>query len=109
VKVWWPLGNGYAKLGDLKSAIPIYRQVLQMNPNFAQGWTNLGVLLQFSGDIQGAQAYGRGQALGDSLAGQDAVQLQADLRAEAQQRAQDQSTIARGMQAAHMLEYMHMY
>jgi tetratricopeptide (TPR) repeat protein len=109
VNVWWALGNGYAKLGDLKNATPAYRQVLQMNPNFAQGWTNLGVALQFTGDVQGAQAaYGRGQALGDPLAGQDAARLQADLRAQAQQRADSQSAISRGMQAEHMLEYMHM-
>ncbi len=107
--VWWTLGNGYAKLTDLHSAIAAYRRLLQLQPNFAQGWTNLGVVLQYSGDISGARsAFQKGKQLGDPLAGQNAAQLEADLRAQAQHATDVQKTIAQGQVAAHMLAVMHM-
>ena len=105
-KVWYTLGNGYAKLGDLPNAIAAYRQVLQLNPNFAQGWTNLGAALQFNGDNSGAKdAYGRGQALGDPLAGKDAALLQAQ-----EEQARRQVAIRPGMgnpNVSHMYDYYH--
>jgi len=108
-KVWYTLGNGYAKLTDLKSSIDSYQRLLQLQPNFAQGWTNLGVVLQYNGDIPGARAaYQRGQQLGDPLAGQDLQQMEADLRAQAQNKTTMQENIARGISAAHMLAVMHM-
>lgn len=107
--VWWALGNGYAKLTDLNSAIAAYKALLQLQPNFAQGWTNLGVVLQYSGDIAGAKAaYQKGQQYGDPLASQDAAQMNADLQAQAQNKANVQSNIAQGLEAAHMLAVMHM-
>ena len=106
VNVWYVLGNGYAKLGDLPNAIAAYRQVLQLKPNFAQGWTNLGAALQFNGDNRGAKdAYRRGQALGDPLAGKDAAQLQAQ-----EEQARRQVTIRPGMgnpNVSHMYDYYH--
>jgi Flp pilus assembly protein TadD len=107
--VWYTLGNGYAKLTDLNNSIAAYRRLLQLQPNFAQGWTNLGVVLQYNGDIAGARAaFQKGKQLGDPLAGQDLAQMEADLRAQAQNAAQMQDNIARGQSAAHMLYFMHM-
>lgn len=106
VNVWYVLGNGYAKLGDLPNAIAAYRQVLQLRPNFAQGWTNLGAALQFNGDNGGAKnAYRRGQALGDPLAGKDAALLQAQ-----EEQARRQVAIRPGMgnpNVSHMYDYYH--
>ena len=104
--VWYVLGNGYAKLGDLPNAIAAYRQTLQLKPNFAQGWTNLGAALQFNGDNAGAKdAYRRGQSLGDPLAGKDAAMLQAQ-----EEQAKRQVTIRPGMgnpNVSHMYDYYH--
>jgi tetratricopeptide (TPR) repeat protein len=106
--VWYTLGNGYAQLTDLNNAIAAYRRLLTIEPGFAQGWTNLGVVLQYSGDTAGARsAYRRGVQLGDPLAGKDEAQMEADLRAQAQQQIQQQNNIARGMSATHMLYFMH--
>ena len=107
--VWWTLGNGYAKLTDLNNSIAAYRRLLQLQPNFAQGWTNLGVVLQYNGDIAGARsAFQKGRQLGDPLAAQDGAQLEADQRAQAQHAAAVQNNIAQGQVAAHMLAVMHM-
>jgi tetratricopeptide (TPR) repeat protein len=107
-KVWYTLGNGYAQLTDLNNSIAAYRRTLAIEPGFAECWTNLGVVLQYNGDIAGARsAYRRGSQLGDPMAGKDAAQMEADLRAQAQQQAQQQSNIARGISAAHMLYFMH--
>jgi len=107
--VWYTLGNGYAKLTDLNNSIAAYRRLLQLQPNFAQGWTNLGVVLQYNGDIAGARAaFQKGQQLGDPLAGQDLAQMEADLRAQAQHAIDVQNNIAQGQRAAHMLYFMHM-
>lgn len=105
--VWYVLGNGYAKLADLPNAIAAYRAALQLKPNFAQGWTNLGAALQFNGDDAGAkQAYHRGQALGDPLAGKDEALLQAQ-EAQAQRQA---TAIHRGVinsNVSHSYDYYH--
>jgi Flp pilus assembly protein TadD len=106
--VWYTLGNGYAKLSDLNNAIAAYRRLLALNPNFGEGWTNLGVVLQYNGDIAGARsAYHHGSQLGDPLAGKDAAQMEADIRAQAQQQAQQRSNAERGQIATHMLYFMH--
>ena len=85
VNVWYYLGNGYTKLGDSKSAVDAYKRMLQLKPNFAEGWTNLGAALQFSGDNAGAKAaYKKGQALGDPLASKDEGMLEAAERAAQQ-------------------------
>ena len=105
--VWYVLGNGYAKMGDLPNAIAAYRADLQLKPDFAEGWTNLGAALQFNGDDAGAkQAYHRGQALGDPLAGKDEAQLEAQ-EAQAQRQA---NAIHRGVinsNVSHMYDYYH--
>jgi tetratricopeptide (TPR) repeat protein len=103
--VWYVLGNAYAKLGDLPNAIPAYRKVLELQPNFAQGWTNLGAALEFNGDSAGAKAaYQRGTALGDPLAGKD----EALLIAEEQQAQRRVTTIHPGSpNVSHMYDYYH--
>jgi hypothetical protein len=53
-------------------------------------------------------AYQKGRQLGDPLAGQDLAQMEADLRAQAQNAANMQRNIAQGQSAAHMLYFMHM-
>jgi len=83
--VWYVLGNAYVKLDDPNDAVPAYRALLQLKPGFAQGWTNLGAALQFSGDVSGARAaYQKGRSLGDALAGKNEAQLEAQQRAQAQ-------------------------
>jgi tetratricopeptide (TPR) repeat protein len=82
MKVWYTLGNGYAKLQEPQKAIPAFLQAVQLDPNFAQAWTNLGAMYEFAGDNEKAmRAYNQGQALGDPLGGQDASQLQAEIQA----------------------------
>jgi|SRR5208282_5178230 len=107
-KTWYVLGNGYAKLSDLNNAAWAFKQAVKVNPTFAEAWTNLAVVLQYSGNVQEAQAaYRRGQLLGDPLAAQDAAQLQADLRQQEQNQAQIKSTEAWLTQAPRWLGIMH--
>jgi tetratricopeptide (TPR) repeat protein len=106
--VWYTLGNGYAQLTDLSNSIAAYRRLLALKPDFAQGWTNLGVVLQYNGDAAGARAaYAKGRQLGDPLAGQDLAQMEADQRAQTQQQAQQRDFAERGRIATHMLYFMH--
>jgi tetratricopeptide (TPR) repeat protein len=83
--VWYNLGNAYSRLEQAPPAVAAYQRAIKLNPNWAQAWTNLGTMLQWGGNIQGAeQAYTRGAQLGDTLAAQNNARLQ---RALAQQAA----------------------
>jgi tetratricopeptide (TPR) repeat protein len=78
VQVWFVLGNAYGQLAQPPQAIKAYRAALQLNPSAAPVWTNLGTMLQWQGDTQGAmQAYNRGASLGNDLGRKDAADLQA--------------------------------
>jgi tetratricopeptide (TPR) repeat protein len=81
VQIWFVLGNGYGQLEEAPQAIKAYRRALQLNPNAGPVWTNLGTMLQWQGDVQGAlQAYDRGAALGNALGRQDGASLKAALQ-----------------------------
>jgi len=74
--VWYNLGNGYARLEQAAPAVAAYQRAVKLNPDWAQAWTNLGTMLQWGGNIQGAeQAYARGTQLGDPLAAHDNARL----------------------------------
>lgn len=104
--VWYVLGNAYVKLDDPNDAIPAYRALLGLKPSFAQGWTNLGAALQFSGDTAGAKAaYLKGRALGDALAGKNEAQLEAQLQAAAQ--AQHSVRAGGNPNVSHSYDYYH--
>lgn len=82
--VWYNLGNGYARLEQAAPAVAAYQHAVKLNPNWAQAWTNLGTMLQWGGNVQGAeQAYTRGAQLGDPLATQDNARLQQALAQQA--------------------------
>ena len=82
--VWYNLGNGYARLEQAAPAVAAYQRAVKLNPNWAQAWTNLGTMLQWGGNVQGAQqAYARGAQLGDPLAAQDNARLQQALAQQA--------------------------
>ena len=75
--VWYNLGNGYARLEQAAPAVAAYQRAVKLSPEWAQAWTNLGTMLQWGGNVQGAeQAYARGAQLGDPLASQDNARLQ---------------------------------
>ncbi len=82
--VWYNLGNGYARLEQAAPAVDAYQRAVKLNPGWAQAWTNLGTMLQWGGNIEGAQqAYARGAQLGDPLAAQDNARLQQALAQQA--------------------------
>ena len=82
--VWYNLGNGYSRLEQAAPAVAAYQHALKLNPSWAQAWTNLGPMLQWGGNIQGAQqAYTKGAQLGDPLAAQDNARLQQALAQQA--------------------------
>ncbi len=82
--VWYNLGNGYARLEQAAPAVAAYQRAVKLNPRWAQAWTNLGTMLQWGGNVQGAeQAYARGAQLGDPLAAQDNARLQQALAQQA--------------------------
>ena len=82
--VWYNLGNGYARLEQGAPAVAAYQRAVKLKPNWAEAWTNLGTMLQWGGNVQGAQqAYARGAQLGDPLAVQDNARLQQALAQQA--------------------------
>ena len=82
--VWYNLGNGYARLEQAAPAVAAYQRAVKLKPDWAQAWTNLGTMLQWGGNVQGAeQAYARGAQLGDPLAAQDNARLQQALAQQA--------------------------
>ncbi len=82
--VWYKLGNGYARLEQAQPAVSAYQQAIRLKPGWAQAWTNLGTMLQWGGNVQGARsAYLRGSQLGDPLAAQNKDRLQQALAAQA--------------------------
>jgi tetratricopeptide (TPR) repeat protein len=82
--IWYNLGNGYARLEQAAPAVDAYQHAVKLNPDWAQAWTNLGTMLQWGGNVQGAeQAYARGAQLGDPLAAQDNARLQQALAQQA--------------------------
>lgn len=97
--VWYMLGNGYLKLENAQKSVAAFQRCVQLKPNFAQCWTNMGVMLQWGGNSQAAlQAYARGNALGDALGGQDAARLKQAIAA--QQRAASSGQRNMGQEAA---------
>jgi len=82
--VWYRLGNGYARLEQARPAVSAYQHAIKLNPNWAQAWTNLGTMLQWGGNVKGAEnAYAQGSRLGDPLAAQDNARLHQALAAQA--------------------------
>lgn len=82
--IWYNLGNGYARLEQAAPAVAAYQHAVKLNPDWAQAWTNLGTMLQWGGNIRGAeQAYARGAQLGDPLAAQDEARLRQALAQQA--------------------------
>ena len=73
---WYNLGNGLSSSAGYKDAAKHYQEAkaaytraLQMSPNLAAAWNNLGVLEQRMGDGQAAlTAYQRAAALGNTYA-----------------------------------------
>ena len=52
--VWNILGGAYEALGELKQAIIAFKKVTELNPNYVDGYYNLGVSLQNHGNIEDA-------------------------------------------------------
>lgn len=97
--VWYMLGNGYLKLQNSPKSVAAYQHCIQLKPNLAPCWTNMGVMLQWAGNNAAAlQAYARGKALGDALAGEDAARLQQVIAAQRQAATSGQRTA--GQEAA---------
>jgi tetratricopeptide (TPR) repeat protein len=82
--VWYKLGNGYARLEQARPTVSAYQHAIRLNPNLAQAWTNVGTMLQWGGNVQGAEnAYVQGSRLGDPLAAQDNARLHQALAGQA--------------------------
>ena len=62
--VWIILGASHAKIGNLDKAIQSYQHALSLNPNYAEGYNNLGVVLKDKGNINKAiEAYQKALSL----------------------------------------------
>lgn len=74
---WYNLGNGFFAMGDNESATMAYRRVIELNPNHAVVWNNLGALEGGSGNTQAAvNDYARAASLGDQVARNNYQRLQ---------------------------------
>jgi tetratricopeptide (TPR) repeat protein len=58
------LGNAYGLKGDLKRAVPAYQKAVEIEPDYAEAWTNLGVTgLRFGKAQLAADAFSKASAL----------------------------------------------
>jgi tetratricopeptide (TPR) repeat protein len=74
---WYNLGNGFFAVGDDDNAKSAYQRAIQLNPNYADVWNNLGALEAGSGNTQAAlNDYQRAAALGDPLGRNNYQRLQ---------------------------------
>lgn len=74
---WYNLGNGFFAMGDDENAKAAYRRAIQLNPNYADVWNNLGALEGSSGNTQAAlNDYQRASALGDPVGRNNYQRLQ---------------------------------
>jgi len=46
--------NGHLALGDLESAVPLYRQCVELDPQFFDGWHALGMAYMKTGHLKEA-------------------------------------------------------
>jgi tetratricopeptide (TPR) repeat protein len=85
---WYNLGNGFFAMGDDRDATAAYQRAIQLNPNYAAVWNNLGALEGSSGNTQAAlDDYRRAAALGDAAGRENLRRLQ-EAAAAANQPAQ---------------------
>lgn len=74
---WYNLGNGFFAMGDEENAKAAYRRAIQLNPQYADVWNNLGALEAGSGNTQAAlNDYQRAAALGDPVGRNNYQRLQ---------------------------------
>ncbi|MEO8314633.1 MAG: tetratricopeptide repeat protein [Pseudomonadota bacterium] len=74
---WYNLGNGFFAMGDEDNAKTAYRRALQLNPNYADAWNNLGALEGSTGNTSAAlNDYQRAAALGDPVGRSNYQRLQ---------------------------------
>jgi tetratricopeptide (TPR) repeat protein len=74
---WYNLGNGFFAMGDDDNAKAAYQRTIQLNPNYADVWNNLGALEAGSGNTQAAlNDYQRAAALGDPVGRNNYQRLQ---------------------------------
>jgi tetratricopeptide (TPR) repeat protein len=86
---WYNLANGFSVADEPRAAAAAYRKALQLNPNHAPAWNNLGSLELSSGNTQAAlNDFRRAGALGDALGASNYARLQQAIAA-AQQRPTD--------------------
>ena len=66
---WFQLGKERTRAGDLDAAMDAYRKALELKPDYAEAWSNLGVLLGALGRVdEQIDAYRRGVAANPALA-----------------------------------------
>ena len=61
------LGNAYGVKGSFEQAVAAYRKAVNLNPQYAEAWMNLGVTAIRAGEVGGRRR--RIQAGSDSAAG----------------------------------------
>ena len=79
---WYNLGNGFFAMSDEENAKAAYRRALELNPNYADVWNNLGALEAGAGNTQAAlNDYQRAATLGDAVGRTNYQRLQAAIAA----------------------------
>jgi tetratricopeptide (TPR) repeat protein len=100
---WYNLANGFCSMQEFASAAAGYRRALQLKPDYAPAWNNLGTIEGVAGNTQAAlDDYQRASALGDELGATNYARLQRAIAASKQRGSEDPLQALRRSQAAEL-------
>jgi tetratricopeptide (TPR) repeat protein len=82
---WYNLANGLCSMEEFAAAAAAYRRALQLKPDYAPAWNNLGSIESVAGNTRAAlDDYQRASALGDGSGANNYARLQQAIAAAQQ-------------------------
>jgi tetratricopeptide (TPR) repeat protein len=104
---WFMYGNAFANLIQVDHAKQDYEKAVAADPRFGAAWTNLGLLHELTGDMNGARIdYNKGASLGDEAGQYNARTLQSRIEAARARRVAASHPSSSGNSTGRLLNYM---